>query len=42
VTTGRGFYEWDPATTEARLVEFTRLLEQALRRVKRVGEPTEF
>ena len=42
VTTGRGFYEWDPATTEARLVEFSRLLEQALRRVRRVGEPTEF
>ena len=42
VTTGQGFYTWDPATTEARLDEFSRLLERALKRVKRVGEPTEF
>jgi 3-hydroxybutyryl-CoA dehydrogenase len=42
VRTGRGFYQWDPQTTEQRLVHFTKLLEQGLRLVKRRGEPTEF
>jgi len=42
VRTGRGFYQWDPQTTQQRLIHFTKLLEQSLRRVKRRGEPTEF
>jgi 3-hydroxybutyryl-CoA dehydrogenase len=42
VRTGRGFYQWDPRTTEKRLIHFTKLLEQSLRRVKRRGKPTEF
>ncbi len=42
VRTGRGFYTWDPKTTEQRLLHFTQLLEQSLRRVKRRGKPTEF
>jgi 3-hydroxybutyryl-CoA dehydrogenase len=42
VRTGRGFYQWDPKTTEQRLLHFTKLLEQGLRRVKQRGKPTEF
>ena len=42
VRTGRGFYRWNPRTTQARLTQFTELLEQSLRRVKRRGQPTEF
>jgi hypothetical protein len=42
VRTGRCFYSWDPKTTEQRLIHFTKLLGQSLRRVKRSGEPTEF
>jgi 3-hydroxybutyryl-CoA dehydrogenase len=42
VRTGRGFYQWDPKTTERRLIHFTKLLEQSLRRVKQRGKPTEF
>jgi 3-hydroxybutyryl-CoA dehydrogenase len=42
VRTGRGFYTWDPKTTEKRLLHFTKLLEQGLRRVKQRGRPTEF
>jgi 3-hydroxybutyryl-CoA dehydrogenase len=42
VRTGRGFYTWDPKTTEKRLLHFTKLLEQGLRRVKQRGKPTEF
>jgi 3-hydroxybutyryl-CoA dehydrogenase len=42
VRTGRGFYQWDPKTTEQRLLHFTKLLEQSLRRVKQRGKPTEF
>lgn len=42
VRTGRGFYEWDPATVERRLALFNRMLEQGFARVKRWGEPAEF
>lgn len=42
VTTGRGFYKWDPKTVEARMTRFTELLESGFARVKRRGEPTEF
>jgi len=42
VRTGRGFYPWDPGTVDRRLRRFTEMLEASLRRVKRVGEPTEF
>ena len=42
VTTGRGFYQWDPATVDRRLRKFTELLETSLARMKRIGEPTEF
>jgi 3-hydroxybutyryl-CoA dehydrogenase len=42
VRTGRGFYEWDPATVERRLARFNRLLEEGFARVKRWGEPSEF
>jgi len=42
VRTGRGFYAWDPKTVERRLQAFTRMLEQTLARMKRVGEPTAF
>ena len=42
VTTGRGFYEWDPKTVGKRLTEFTRLLETGVARIKRRGQPTEF
>ncbi len=42
VRSGHGFYRWDPKTVDARLARFTELLEQGLRRVKRMGEPTEF
>jgi 3-hydroxybutyryl-CoA dehydrogenase len=42
ITTGRGFYTWDPNTVEKRMTEFTRMLEAGFARVKRRGEPTEF
>lgn len=42
VTTGRGFYQWDPKTVEKRLTTFTCMLEAGFARVKRRGEPTEF
>jgi 3-hydroxybutyryl-CoA dehydrogenase len=42
VRTGRGFYRWDKATVDRRLTRFTRLLEDALSRLRRRGEPTEF
>jgi 3-hydroxybutyryl-CoA dehydrogenase len=42
VRTGRGFYEWNPATVERRLARFNRLLEEGFARVKRWGEPAEF
>ncbi len=42
VTTGRGFYTWDPKTVEKRLTEFTRMLEAGISRIKRRGQPTEF
>lgn len=42
VTTGRGFYAWDPKTVDKRMAEFTRLLEAGISRIKRRGEPTEF
>ena len=42
VTTGRGFYKWDPKTVEARMTKFTQLLESGFARIKRRGEPTEF
>lgn len=42
VTTGRGFYKWDPKTVDARMTEFTRLLESGISRIKRRGQPTEF
>jgi 3-hydroxybutyryl-CoA dehydrogenase len=42
VTTGQGFYKWDPKTVEKRMTEFTRLLESGISRIKRRGEPTEF
>ena len=42
VRTGRGFYRWDPKTTPRRLRRLTELLEAQLRRMKRIGEPTEF
>ena len=37
---GEGFYKWDPNTVDRRMLKYTQLLEDALRRVKRVGEPT--
>jgi len=42
VSTGRGFYRWDTKTVGRRLEHFSRLMEGALARVKRRGEPTEF
>ena len=42
VRTGRGFYRWDTKTVGRRLEHFSRLMEGALARVKRRGEPTEF
>lgn len=42
VTTGRGFYKWDPKTVDARMTEFTRLLESGIARIRRRGQPTEF
>lgn len=42
VTTGRGFYKWDKKTTTKRLERFAELLGQSLKRIKRVGEPSEF
>ena len=42
VRTGRGFYKWDTKTVGRRLEHFSRLMEGALGRVKRRGEPTEF
>jgi 3-hydroxybutyryl-CoA dehydrogenase len=42
VKTGRGFYKWDPKTVDARMTEFTRLLESGIARTKRRGQPTEF
>src|SRR5688572_18166762 len=42
VKTGRGFYKWDPKTVDARMIEFTRLLESGIARTKRRGQPTEF
>jgi len=42
VTTGRGFYKWDPKTVEKRMTEFTRMLEAGISRIRRRGEPTEF
>lgn len=42
VRTGRGFYTWDTKTVDRRLEHFSRLMEEALTRVKRRGEPTEF
>lgn len=42
VTTGRGFYKWDKKTTAKRLERFAELLGQSLKRIKRVGEPSEF
>ena len=42
VTTGRGFYKWDPKTVDARMTEFTRMLESGIKRIKRRGQPTEF
>lgn len=42
VATGRGFYEWDRRSTPKRLAAFAGLLERALRRVRRMGEPAEF
>jgi 3-hydroxybutyryl-CoA dehydrogenase len=42
VTTGRGFYTWDPKTVDKRMTEFTRLLEEGFARIKRRGAPTEF
>ncbi|OGA56458.1 MAG: hypothetical protein A3F77_00370 [Betaproteobacteria bacterium RIFCSPLOWO2_12_FULL_67_28] len=42
VRTGRGFYRWDPATTDRRLRKYTALLEASLKRIRRIGEPAEF
>ncbi len=42
VRTGRGFYQWDTRTVGRRLEHYSRLMEGALGRVKRRGEPTEF
>jgi 3-hydroxybutyryl-CoA dehydrogenase len=42
VRTGRGFYRWDPKTVKSRMLHFTELLEDTLKRVKRRGKPTEF
>lgn len=42
VRTGRGFYRWDTRTVGKRLDHYNELMEGALKRVKRRGEPTEF
>lgn len=42
VRTGRGFYTWDKTTVDSRLAHFSQLMEEAIARVKRRGEPTEF
>jgi 3-hydroxybutyryl-CoA dehydrogenase len=42
VRTGRGFYKWDKKTVDVRLGHFNQLLEEAVRRITRRGEPTEF
>ncbi|WP_375459693.1 3-hydroxyacyl-CoA dehydrogenase family protein [uncultured Enterovirga sp.] len=42
VTTGKGFYEWDPDTVPDRLKRFSELLEETIARMTRRGEPTEF
>ena len=42
VRSGEGFYKWDARTLDRRMLRYTQLLEEGLRRVKRVGEPTEF
>lgn len=42
VRTGRGFYEWDPATVARRLSRFNRLLEDAFSRMPGWGEPAGF
>jgi len=42
VRTGQGFYKWDAKTKDSRMRSYTRLLEESLARMKRVGEPMEF
>ena len=42
VRAGEGFYKWDPKTLDKRMLKYTQMLEDALKRVKRVGQPTEF
>ncbi len=42
VRSGQGFYAWDRATADARLAKFAELLERAVRRIERRGEPIGF
>jgi 3-hydroxybutyryl-CoA dehydrogenase len=42
VRTGRGFYKWDAKKLPGQLRQYTRMLENSLKRLKRVGEPAEF
>jgi 3-hydroxybutyryl-CoA dehydrogenase len=42
VRTGQGFYKWDAKSKDGRMRSYTRLLEESLARMKRVGEPMEF
>lgn len=42
VRAGKGFYDWDAKTLPKKMHDYTTMLEKALKRVKRIGEPTEF
>ena len=41
VESGRGFYEWDPTTTPARLRKYAAMLEQTIRRLAHATRLTE-
>jgi 3-hydroxybutyryl-CoA dehydrogenase len=42
VRTGRGFYKWDAKKLPGQLRQYTQMLEDSLKRIKRVGAPAEF